>query len=129
MPYSREQKQVLGTITKAGNGAELTIIVPAKSDPLSGIVTGLPTELKAPFAVVKYSREDFANPSLANGLMKVILSPLDKAGVAIPDLVKSIEDKNASVALASGERFKIRHTETVKPDGLTPIVSRVFLGG
>ena len=129
MPYKSEALKVLRTIKKAGNGGELTLRVPAKSDPLSGITLGPPVLHKVFFVAVNYSREDLNDPSLANGLMKVLISPLGEDGNPIPDYLDIVENKNTSAILPDGTTFKVLHTKTTKPDGMYSIVTRAFLGG
>lgn len=129
MLYKREISQVLLTVLHAGNGGILKIGIPPATDPLSGIPTGPMVEHESPFVVVTYSREDISNPSLANGLTKVLICPVTKDGVPIPDFIDIVENKNAVVTFPDGKEFKILHSNVVKPDGKTPIVARAFLGG
>lgn len=129
MLYKREIQQVLSSVLRAGNGQEITLSIPAPTDPMTGIKTGPDIEHKAPFAVVSYNREEIYDPSLANGLVKVLICPVTKDLEIIPDFVNIVENKNVTVILPDGKRFQILHNKTTKPDGSTPIVTRAFLGG
>lgn len=129
MPFENETLQLLRTILKTGNNGLITLKVPAKTDPLSGITTGQPVFHEVPFAVVNYSREDLSDPSLANGLTKILLSPLTIDAQPIPDFLSIVENKNTVAIFPDGDTFKILHTKTTKPDGKTVLVTRAFLGG
>lgn len=129
MLYEAQIRQVLATVLRAGSGQILKLKVPAKADPLSGITTQPAQIYEAPFATVTYNREDIADPSLANGLTKVLISPVTKEMNPIPDFVNIVENKGTVAILPTGEEFKILHTKTTRPDGVTPIITRAFLGG
>lgn len=128
MAYSREIKQVHDSIVRAGDGARATIITQGEYDPITGIPLGTGDSTDFYCVAVNYTREDIADPSLSNGLLKLLITPLRPDGLLDNQFEEFIEDKNNKVRLEGGKEFFIRHSQITRPDGYTPILARLFLG-
>lgn len=127
MPFEREQQQVLATIKKAGN-LQKGRIKTYKADPMGG-GTVLVLNIEIYFAQVAYNGRDFADPSLANGLFKIIVPAINDDGVNNNDLKKLITNKSAKFVYPDGREVGVINTRITMPDGVTPILVRMYLGG
>lgn len=129
MLCKRERLQVFKTIKWVGKGRKLVIRIPAQTDPLSGIPTGVSLEYSLHYCTINYNREELINPSIANGLMKILVPSLLSESEEVVDFLDLVENKSATVILPNGKEFRILHNSSVTTDGITPLVSRLFLGG
>ena len=128
MGYSRELKQIQKAIVRAGDGAVAVLKTPPSRYPSEGKPAGTSSVLEANFVAVNYTREDISDDSLANGLLKILITPLSSSGDSLVDFVEIIETKGTQVTLPDGKEFGIRHSQISRPDGVTPILARIFLG-
>ena len=126
MPYDRERLQVLNSIKRAGNGEQVTVEV------TSGGGMGAPQATQqaftAYFAQVNYSSKDVADPTIANGLMKIIIPAINDAGAELSNF-NSVLNKSAKVVFTDGTKVGIKMAKVTQPDHKTPILARLFLGG
>ncbi len=130
MPYKRQTLQSHNTIVKAGNNSTLEIISPSKVDPVSGLSKGLPETIRVNYTQTHYTSQDLADSGVANGLTKLLISPLDSNGKEIPDFARLLQNKNTFVKLeGDGSKVSIKLAKIVMPDSKTPILARVFIGG
>lgn len=128
MAYKREIQQVYESIVRAGDGAEAEIITQGSYDPITGVPTGTGASTAFYCVAVNYSREDIADPALANGLLKILISPLKPDGSFESNFEELVESKDNKVKLENGKEFFIRHSQITRPDGKTPVLARLFLG-
>lgn len=128
MAYNREASQVQRAILRAGDGAEAVFKTTGGTDPITGFPDGTGRTETLNFVSVNYSREDIANPSLANGMLKILVSPLKLGGEDVEDFVSLIESKGLKVTLPDGKKFTAKYSQITRADGVTPILARVFLG-
>lgn len=128
MAYNRELYQIQKSIIKAGDGAELDIIINKGLDPITGFPLGTEVVSTLYFVAVNYTREDIGNPSLANGLLKIIVSPLRSTGNLLDKFTEIVERKGVKLKLPDGKEFGVRHSQITRADGVTPIMARIFLG-
>ena len=128
MAYKREIQQVHDSIVRAGDGAKAEIITQGTTDPITGIPTGTGSSTEFYCVAVNYSREDIADPALANGLLKILISPLKPDGTFEGGFEGLVESKGNKVKLGNGKEFFIRHSQITRPDGKTPVLARLFLG-
>lgn len=128
MAYSRELKQIQKAIIRVGDGAVAVLKTPPSRYPSEGNPAGTISSLEANFVAVNYTREDISDDSLANGLLKILITPLSSDGEDLVDFVEIIENKGTQVTLPDGKEFGIRHSQITRPDGVTPLLARIFLG-
>lgn len=128
MGFSREIQQTHDAIVRAGDGSKAEIITQGTYDPVTGVPTGSGTATEFYCVAVNYTREDIADPALANGLLKLLVTPLKPDGVLDENFESLIESKDNKVKLENGKEFFIRHSQITRPDSITPILARVFLG-
>lgn len=128
MSYNKEIQQVHDSIVRAGDGAKAEIISQGTTDPITGVPTGSGARTSVYCVAVNYTKEDISDPSLAHGLLKLLISPRGTDGATIENFIDLIEDKGNKVKLSNGKEFTIRHSQTTRPDGVTPILARIFLG-
>lgn len=129
MAFSREKRQVWRTVNKAGGGEELTIRTPAIVDRFTGVQTGSPTEITVVCTRVRYSKNEFGNPEIPNGLMKILIPSVDKSNTPLVGLSEAINDTNSVIILADGAEIGIRYHETTQPNTTDILAVRLFLGG
>jgi len=127
MAYKREQQQMLGTVKKAGNLQKGTIKT-FKSNPMGGPAVPNYTIVNY-FAQVAYNGKDYADPSLANGLFKIILPAIDDNGLVDLNIKKLPNDKSAKFVYPDGREVGVISTRITAVDGVTPILVRLYLGG
>jgi hypothetical protein len=127
MDYKREQQQLLGTIKKSGNSQKGTIKT-FKSNPMGGAAIPNYTIVNY-FAQVAYDGKDFADPTLANGLFKVILPAINEDGLVDFHITKLPTDKSAKFVYPDGREVGIIRTKITAVDGVTPLLIRLYLGG
>tara|TARA_R110000851_G_scaffold95639_4_gene207738 strand:- start:622 stop:1008 length:387 start_codon:yes stop_codon:yes gene_type:complete len=127
MPYRTEQRKVTNTIRKAGNNAALTIRSISSRHPISGFPV---TTVSAPifFAQVNYNGGDLNDTSIADGLTKLVLAPLDASGNEVVDFNNIVSDKSGIVIFPNGVESSIQNTRITSGDTVTPIAARLFLG-
>lgn len=128
MAYKREVQQVHDSIVRAGDGAKAEIVTQGSYDPITGVPTGSGASVEFYCVAVNYTREDIADPALANGLLKLLITPLRPDGTFDESFESLIESKDNKVKLENGKEFFIRHSQITRPDSVTPILARVFLG-
>ncbi len=128
MGYKREIQQAHNAIVRAGDGSRAEIITQGSYDPITGVPTGSGTSTEFYCVAVNYTREDIADPALANGLLKLLITPLKPDGIFDESFESLIESKDNKVKLENGKEFFIRHSQITRPDSITPILARVFLG-
>lgn len=133
MRFRREQLQVHNAIIKSGKGSTLTVTIPPKRDSFSGVSTGEAIELECFFVQRNTSNNTLEqNPNLVNKV-NLMVSPLDASGDEIVDFKKVITDKAAKVIYHIEDEEPVSLSiETAKltlPDGVTPILARIVLGG
>ena len=129
MGYKREQKLVHSTIKKAGNHATIQIVAPSQKGAFSGAKVGADKSITAYFCQQNQSNESLEqNPNQLTSI-NLLVSPLDKEGVVHADFSSIVEDKAAKVVYASGESVSVENARITSPDGVTPILARLRLGG
>lgn len=128
MPFAREQSQLLATIKKAGGGSKGRLQT-FTSDPFGGGGVGLDLDEEVYFAQVEYNSKDLADTTLANGLFKLIIPVIDDQGVVNNNLKKLITDKTGKFLYPDGRSVSIIRSKITSPDGVTPILLRIYLGG
>jgi len=126
MLYHRERYQVLNTIKLSGNNA-IASIQTYKGDPMGG-PSVLDLNVQVNFVQANYSNTDIADPSISSGLMKILVPSIDGDGKEI-NLESLVMDKSAKVVFSTGKVLGIKSPKLTMPDGVTPIVARLFLGG
>ncbi len=130
MRYTRQARQVHNMVVKSGNGSKVKITAPSKSNPVTGISEGADMSIEVYFVQTQYTSLDLNDSGIANGLTKLIVSPLDSNGNQVKDFVKLLQHKNAFVNYeGSNSKVSIKLAKIVMPDGETPITARVFIGG
>lgn len=126
MPYDRERLQVLNSIKRAGAGEKVSIEVTTGGS--MGAPGATQQLFSAYFAQVNYTNRELSDPSLANGLMKIIIPAIDDAGVEHPNF-KSVMQKSAKAVFANGDSISVKMVRITEPDHKTPVMARLFLGG
>lgn len=111
----------------------LTIQVPSERDSFSGVSTGQDTEMDCYFVQQNTSNSTLdLNPNLVS-TYTLLISPLDEAGDELVDFEKIITNKAANVIYEKGTfREKIVSIDKARltlPDGVTPILARIVIGG
>jgi hypothetical protein len=130
MRFKREALSILKTIQRAGYHEKVVIIIPSKRDNFSGVQVGAPEEIPAFMAQVEYTDKELADDTLANGLMKILVSPvLEDLSGYIPSFISLIRNKGTMIRFSDGRLLSIRVSRFTAPDGVTPILSRIYLGG
>lgn len=130
MNFRAEAQAVLKTIKKAGANTTVKIIVPAKKDAFTGISSGNPTELTVYMAQVEYTDTELADSALANGLMKLVVSPLNTEEIEPQGgFIAAVKGKGTMVEFSDSRKLAIKVARITAPDGVTPILSRLFIGG
>lgn len=129
MSYDLEKTKILNTIRRTGNSGIVKVISPSTTDPFSGIKGPEVLVGEFYFCVVSYSREDFANPSISNGFIKILVPPTTVSGDELANLKDVLEAETNIFELPDGTRFYPKHVQITRPDGVTPILARIFLGG
>lgn len=128
MAYDREVSQVQKAILRAGDRAEAVFKTTGGNDPITGFPDGTGRTEVLNFVAVNYSKEDIANPTLANGMLKILVSPLKMSGESVTDFTSLVESKGVKVTLPDGKEFTAKYSQITRADGVTPVLARVFLG-
>lgn len=129
MSYSRLQSQTHATIRKAGNATTVQVLSPASVDGFSGVRSGEDKTIKAYFVQVAYTNSELdKNPSLVEGI-RLLLSPLDSNGDILDDFSTIVKSKGAVVTMPNGRVLSVDRAKVTIPDGVTPILARLDLGG
>ena len=127
--YRREQKKVHAMIKKAGGSATITVISPSGKGAFSGAKTGSDREVTAYFCQQNQSNESLEqNPNQLTSV-NLLVSPLDINGIVHADFISIVEDKAATVRYADGTAVSVENARITAPDGYTPILARLRLGG
>lgn len=127
MSYDRQAKVVTDLFIRSSGGSEATLIIPPPKDPFTGRPLGEATSQPVYAVTAKYSREDIANPSLANGLLKVLIAPLYE-GNPVPNLIDIVENKESKITLPNNKTYSIRYVTPTQPDAVTPLLVSIFVG-
>lgn len=127
MPFEREQQQVLATIKKAGN-KQKGYIKTYQSDPMGGgYVEDLSVETY--FAQSSLNGKDYSDPSLANGLFKLLIPAVTDSMSTLIDFTKILNNKTTKFIFPDGREVGIINVKLTMPDGVTPILARLYAGG
>lgn len=126
MAFNREQQQVLSTIKKAGNGQK-GYIKTYKSSPMGGGYVEV-LSLHTYFAVSAMDGKDFSNPSLANGLFKLLIPAIKDDKSLLTDFNKLSTDKTIKFIFPDGREVGVINTKVTSPDGINPILARLYVG-
>ncbi|AFK66660.1 hypothetical protein COPG_00064 [Colwellia phage 9A] len=131
MPYKKQALQIHSTIVKSGNNSKMDIVTPSKVDPISGISSGVEESIEVNFVQTHYTSQDLGDSGIASGLTKLLISTLDPNGNEIVGFVKALQHKNAFVRYSGGggKKVSIKLSKIVMPNGVIPILARVFIGG
>ena len=126
MPFDREKKQILSTIKLAGN-KQRGFIKTYKTDPMSGgYVPVLNKETY--FAQSSMSSNDFSSQALANGLFKLLIPAVGDDMVDTLDFNKLVTDKSIKFLFPDGREVNIINVKLTCPDGVTPVLARLYVG-
>lgn len=130
MNYRSEAQGILKTIKRAGANTQIKLIVPAAKGAFSGVSLGGDLEIMLYMAQLEYTDQELADDSLANGLMKIVVSPLMEDGATFyPDFISMIRNKGARVQFNDGRKVSVKVARVTAVDGVTPILGRIYLGG
>ena len=129
MAYERQVLSSHKTIVKAGNGSTLKVVYPLGTDTMTGISSGY-GEIKAYFAQTSYSAQELSDSSIASGLTKLLVSPLDEDGNVIKDFSQILKNKKSYVKFSDDEStVSIKVVRLTQPDHNTVLLARVYIGG
>jgi hypothetical protein len=126
MAFEREQRKVLATVKRIGAGQK-GFIKTYKSDPMGGgNVPDLNVETY--FAQSSMDGRDFSDPSLANGLFKLLIPAIDNSISVIMDFNNLVNNKTATFVYPDGREVNVINVKVSCPDGVTPLLARLYVG-
>ena len=129
MLFKLELKKCLATIKRAGNKQQCILRTPTgEADTFSGVSED-PDEICLYFAQVNHNNDEISTtPSLVEAI-KIIVCPLRDDGTVEETFLEQCRDKGSTIVLPSGKEYGIKLARITIPDGITPIVARLSLGG
>lgn len=113
----------------AGNKSKGIVSVPNKKNAFSGKSLVPDTNIEVYFCQKTENNSTLdKNPTLVINTI-LLISPLDAEGRQIEDFTKIINSKEAKFKYRSGVQKSIDNSRVTLPDGETPIIARISIGG
>lgn len=129
MLYLREATQIRNTCIATSNGEVVKISTPSETKPFTGEVLTAGESISVFFYQMNTANSTLdKSPNLVNTI-QIRVSPLDADGAYIAKFRDIVEDKSATVEYSDGRKVSVESAVITMPDGKTPIMARLRLGG